>query len=112
MIASGGLVSGLWVWHLPISIEEFQDPELGVGDMAEMLGSPRIVTDPAILVGKPVVRGTRLSVEFLIGLLADGWSNADILGNYPGLTHDDISACLAYARDTLAAERVYPSAAE
>lgn len=72
----------------------------------------RIVVDPAILVGKPVVRGTRLSVEFLIGLMADGWVEADILSNYPGLTHEDLSACLAYARDVLASERVYPSAAE
>src|SRR6266704_916573 len=49
----------------------------------------------------PVVRGTRLSVEFIIGLMADGWSEADILANYSGLTHDDIAACLAYARDVL-----------
>jgi uncharacterized protein (DUF433 family) len=72
----------------------------------------RIVADPAILVGKPVVKGTRLSVEFLLGLMADGWSEADILDNYPGLTHDDLAACLAYARDLVASERVYPSAAE
>ena len=44
-----------------------------------------IVLDPAILAGKPVVRGTRLSVEFIIGLMADGWNEADILANYPGL---------------------------
>ncbi|MDP1750085.1 MAG: DUF433 domain-containing protein [Reyranella sp.] len=58
----------------------------------------RIVLDPAILEGKPVIRGTRLSVEFVIGLLADGWSEADIAGNYPGVGHDDVLACLAYAR--------------
>jgi uncharacterized protein (DUF433 family) len=73
---------------------------------------PRIVADPAILVGKPVVRGTRLSVEFLLGLMVDGWSEADILDSYPGLTHEDLAACLAYARDLVAGERVYPSAAE
>lgn len=71
----------------------------------------RIVLDPAILAGKPVVGGTRLSVEFIIGLMADGWSETDILRNYPGLTHDDIAACLAYARDVLRSEKVYPSAA-
>lgn len=54
----------------------------------------RIVLDPAVLAGKPVVRGTRLSVEFVIGLLADGWTEADILANYPGLSHEDIAACL------------------
>jgi len=70
----------------------------------------RIVLDPAILAGKPVVRGTRLSVEFVIGLMADGWNEADILKNYPGLTHDDVAACLAYARDVLNSERVFPAA--
>jgi uncharacterized protein (DUF433 family) len=72
---------------------------------------PRITLDPQILAGKPVIRGTRLAVEFVIGLLAEGWSEADIMVNYPGITHDDIIACLAYARDLLSAERVYPNAA-
>jgi uncharacterized protein (DUF433 family) len=71
----------------------------------------RITLDPEVLVGKPLIRGTRLSVEFVIGLMADGWSETDILKSYPGLTHDDIIACLAYARDTLSSERVFPSAA-
>jgi uncharacterized protein (DUF433 family) len=71
----------------------------------------RIVLDPNILAGKPVIRDTRLSVEFIIGLLADGWSEEDILGNYPGLTREDILDCLAYARDALSAEKVFPSAA-
>jgi uncharacterized protein (DUF433 family) len=71
----------------------------------------RIVLDPAILAGKPVIRGTRLSVEFIIGLLADGWSEAEIVENYPGMAHDDVLACLAYARDRLRDERIYPSAA-
>lgn len=75
-----------------------------------MLEQPRIVIDPSILVGKPVVRGTRLSVDFIIGLMADGWAEADILRNYQDLTHEDIAACLAYARDMLKAEKVYPSA--
>jgi uncharacterized protein (DUF433 family) len=75
------------------------------------LMTDRIVLDPAVLTGKPVIRGTRLSVEFVIGLLADGWSEADILHNYPGITHDDIAACLGYARDILRSEKVYPSAA-
>ncbi len=57
----------------------------------------RIVLAPAVLAGKPVVRGTRLSVEFVIGLMADGWNEADILANYPGLSHEDIAACLKAA---------------
>jgi uncharacterized protein (DUF433 family) len=50
-------------------------------------------------------------VEFIIGLMADGWSEADILSSYPGITREDIIACLAYARDTLSSEKVFPSAA-
>ena len=61
----------------------------------------RIELDPDKLCGKPVVRGTRISVEFVIGLLADGWEERDILTNYPGITHEDIIACLTYARNTL-----------
>lgn len=72
---------------------------------------PRITLDPAVLAGKPVIRGTRLSVEFVIGLMADGWMEADIMTNYPGITHADVMACLAYARDTLSSEKVFPSAA-
>jgi len=67
----------------------------------------RIVIDPEILVGKPVVKGTRLAVEFIIDLLAQGWSEPEILRNYPGLTSEDIRACLNYASVTLKAERVY-----
>jgi uncharacterized protein (DUF433 family) len=72
---------------------------------------PRIALDAGVLGGKPVVRGTRLSVEFIIGLMAEGWAEPDILTNYPGLTHDDLAACLAYARDVMSGERVFPTAA-
>lgn len=58
-------------------------------------GLTRITTDPKVLVGKPVIRGTRLSVEFIIGLLADGWTEQDILDNYPNVVVEDIKACLA-----------------
>ncbi len=68
----------------------------------------RIVLDPAVLTGKPIVRGTRLSVEFIIDLMAEGWSEPDILANYPGLTTKDLRACLAYAAEVLRAEKVYP----
>ena len=72
---------------------------------------PRIVLDPEVLAGKPVIRGTRLSVEFVIGLLAEGWNETDIMTNHSGITHEDIMACLAYARDALSSEKVFPSAA-
>jgi uncharacterized protein (DUF433 family) len=71
----------------------------------------QIILDPNVLAGKPIMRGTRLSVEFVIGLLADGWTEADIIENYPGITHEGVIACLAYARDALRSEKVFPSAA-
>jgi uncharacterized protein (DUF433 family) len=73
-----------------------------------MVAHPRISLAPDVLVGKPVIRGTRLSVEFVIGLMADGWCEADILASYSDITHDDLVACLAYARDVLSTEKVYP----
>jgi uncharacterized protein (DUF433 family) len=68
----------------------------------------RISIDPQILVGKPVVRGTRIAVEFVIDLLAEGWSREQILSNYPHLVPEDIAACLRYARSMMKRERVYP----
>jgi uncharacterized protein (DUF433 family) len=68
----------------------------------------RIVIDPDVLVGKPVVRGTRLAVELIIDLLAQGWAEEEILRNYPGLTREDVQACLRYASEVLRAEKIYP----
>ena len=68
----------------------------------------RIIVDPKILVGKPIIRGTRIAVEFLIDLLAEGWSNQQILSNYPHLKQEDITACLRYAGSMMKQERVYP----
>ncbi len=68
----------------------------------------RIVVDPAILVGKPLIRGTRLSVEFVLGLLAAGWSHQQVLDSYPHISEPDIRACLAYAEELLREEHVYP----
>jgi uncharacterized protein (DUF433 family) len=68
----------------------------------------RIVVDPNILVGKPVIKGTRLAVEFIIELLAQGWKDEEILKSYPGITHEDIQSCLAYASALLQAEKVFP----
>jgi uncharacterized protein (DUF433 family) len=70
-----------------------------------MTDHPRISRAPEVLAGKPTIRGTRLAVEFVIGLMADGWGEPDILANYPGTAHDDIVACLAYARDMLISKR-------
>ena len=67
-----------------------------------------IVIDPKILVGKPVIKGSRLAVEFIVDLLAQGWSENEILRNYPGISHEAISACLQYATLILKSEKVYP----
>ena len=68
----------------------------------------RIVIDPAVAHGKPVVRGTRLVVTFTLDLLAHGWTEAEILENYPTLQAEDLRACLAYAADALEDETVLP----
>jgi uncharacterized protein (DUF433 family) len=68
-----------------------------------------IHSDPAILGGKPVVRGTRLAVDFLLGLLAEGWSPEQVLENYPHLTADGLRAVFAYASEILHDESFYPS---
>jgi len=70
----------------------------------------RIIIDQEVLTGKPVVKGTRLAVEFIVSLLAQGWSETEILQNYPGLTREDILACLSYASEVLRDERIYPMA--
>jgi uncharacterized protein (DUF433 family) len=67
-----------------------------------------ITVDPQVLTGKPVIRGTRLAVDFIVGLLAQGWTEADIERNYPGVTRDDIAACVKYASEVLQSEKVYP----
>ena len=69
-----------------------------------------ITIDPDILVGKPVINGTCLSIDFVLGLFAQGWSEAEILRNYPGITVTDLRACFAYASESLQLEKVYPLA--
>ena len=69
----------------------------------------RIVIDPKILTGKPTIKGTRLAVEFIVDLLARGWTASEIVKNYPGLTHQDILACLSYASELLKSETVFPT---
>jgi uncharacterized protein (DUF433 family) len=68
----------------------------------------RISVDSKILVGKPVIKGTRIAVEFLVELLANGWTQEQILKNYPHLTAEDIQAALYYAAETVKQEHVYP----
>jgi len=64
----------------------------------------RITVDAKILVGKPVIKGTRLSVEFILGLLAHGMTAEEILAEYQGLVRDDILACLSFAAQAVGSE--------
>ena len=60
-----------------------------------------IVSDQAVLLGKPTIKGTRLSVEFLLERLADGWTEQDLLDNYPRLTKEALQAVFAYVHANL-----------
>lgn len=66
-----------------------------------------IISDPEIVVGKPVIAGTRLTVEFILERLSDGWTEPELIENYPGLTIEQIHACLAYAAEALSEVQVY-----
>jgi uncharacterized protein (DUF433 family) len=66
-----------------------------------------IYSDPNILVGKPIVKGTRLSVEFLLGLFAAGWTKEQALDNYPQLTPEALQAVFAYATESVQHESLF-----
>ncbi|QIN80674.1 DUF433 domain-containing protein [Rubrobacter marinus] len=66
-----------------------------------------IHADPKVLVGKPVVKGTRLSVEFLLGLFAAGWTEEQVLSNYPTLTPEGLRAVFAFAAESAREESMY-----
>lgn len=61
----------------------------------------RIIIDPKIMVGKPIIKGTRLTVQHILGLLAQGMTTEEIMHEYKNLTKEDILACLTFARNTL-----------
>lgn len=61
----------------------------------------RIISDKEILLGKPTIKGTRLSVEFILERLADGWTEEQLLENYPRLKREDLQAVFAYVNDCL-----------
>jgi uncharacterized protein (DUF433 family) len=65
----------------------------------------RIAIDPRVMVGKPIIRGTRLTVEHILGLLASGLSIEEILEEYPGLEKDDFLACLLFSAEENAGRR-------
>ena len=69
-----------------------------------MSATDRIVVDPNVMLGKPVIRGTRIPVELIVRKLGEGATEADLLDAYPSLKAADIRAALAYAADALAHE--------
>ena len=69
---------------------------------------PYITADPTVLGGKPVARGTRLAVDFILGLFAAGWTTQQIIENYPDLTPESLRAVFAFAAESLGDETLYP----
>lgn len=72
----------------------------------------RIALDPKVMGGKPVIKGTRLTVEYVLNLLAHGATNEEILGEYEGVTNDDIRACFLFATKSLGDTDFMPLIAE
>ena len=72
-----------------------------------MNAQSRIILDPSVLSGKPIIRGTRISVDLVLDLLASGWDEASIVKEYHGLCREDILACIRYAQEIIRSERVY-----
>jgi uncharacterized protein (DUF433 family) len=68
----------------------------------------RIEVNPKVLAGKPIIKGTRLAVEFILDLLAERWTHEQILHSYPQLREDDIWAVMSYVAETIEQERIYP----
>ena len=72
----------------------------------------RIVIDPRVMVGKPVIRGTRLTVQFILGMLARGSTVDEIIGEYEGLSREDVLACILFAKKALEDPDFIPLAVE
>lgn len=68
----------------------------------------RIISDPEIMLGKPVIKGTRITVQFIMEQLANGWSESDLLNSYPGLVHEDIQASFSFVAETLNEIKLFP----
>ena len=68
----------------------------------------RIVINERVMVGKPMIKGTRVTVELVLELLAGGWSTQKIMREYPGLVKEDILACIDYAREQVSEMHVFP----
>ncbi len=91
--------SGAEAWSLA--------PIDGAGHNQAMNWRDRIVADPKVLVGKAVIKGTRVSVELVMDLFARGYTRDQILGQYPHVGAEDLQACLGYAAEVLRSERMF-----
>lgn len=69
----------------------------------------RIEINPDVMTGKPIIRGTRLTVDLVIELLAEGWTVDQIIAEYPGVSSEDVAGCLAYASAVIKEEKVFPA---
>ena len=65
-------------------------------------------SDPLVLLGKPVVKGTRLSVEFILGLYSEGWTEKQVLENYPSLSSESLKAVFSFVAECMREEAIYP----
>lgn len=82
-----------------------------VSDMGDLI-QERIEINPEVMLGKPVIRGTRITVELILRKLSEGATEADLLEGYPHLTRQDIQAALAYAASSLAHETILVQTSE
>lgn len=80
--------------------------------MKEQLLLERITLNPKVMTGKPVIKGTRLTVEFILGLLAQGATPGEVLEEYDGLTQEDLQACFLFATKSLREIEFMPLMAE
>ena len=105
----GGSASGFFLLvMLAVAIIMQRGPEPTLTRENAMDWRERIVIDSEVLVGKPVVKGTRMAVEFIVELLAEGWTHEQVLKNYPQLAPQDIQAALQYASELMKHEKIYP----
>ncbi len=74
--------------------------------MVEVKLSSRIVSNPLILRGKPIVKGTRISVESILELLSSGWEIKDILEEFPQLKREDVLSCIRHAKNLASSEEI------
>lgn len=67
-----------------------------------------IISDPKILIGKPIIKGTRISVELILELFSLGWTEEQILNSYPSLSHKSLKAVFAYSKECIQQELYFP----